>query len=256
MAERHVVMGSNAWKQHWLIVALLVVGALAGCAMPLPAEPVAPAQTSVADATATEASRIIGAALGTATQLHTLPVVDDVGPQASIAPTVTVTPSPSPLPSATPTALPTRTPTPTPTASPTATPYPLLYEHIWTVRATDADDVSALFVNGKMVGAAMRDGPVPDIGWVTINRELEPALDNIVTFASSNRGGDFSWRFDLRQDETAVWTAEQKGKGDVNLLQYVQQVVVAPDGSVVAASPPDAIRRAAGPLVCAHGKCR
>jgi hypothetical protein len=240
MARRHVVTGSNKWKQHWLLVALLAVWTLAGCAMPQPTAPATPAQTVITDATATAASRIIDTALGTAIALPSPQVVEEISPQSSIAPTATSTPSPL----ATPTALPTRTPTPTPTATPTATPFPLLYEHVWTVRATDADDVSALFVNGKMVGAAMRDGPVPDTGWVTINRELEPALDNIVTFASSNRGGDFSWRFDLRQDETAVWTAEQKGKGDVNLLQYVQQVVVAPDGSVVAASPPDAIRRA------------
>jgi len=240
MSQRHVVTGSNKWKLTWLLTLMLVIGCFL-LAYPLVR------QRHDRDLAKSSVTSLAAPTIANVTEQ---PMPISIPPQAGWTTTpaviISATPTATAARSPTPTATWTRTPTftPTPTASPTATPHSPIYDHIWTVGATDTDDVSALFVNGKMVGAAMRDGPVPDTGWVTINRELEPALDNIVTFASSNRGGDYSWGFDLRQDETVVWTVEQKGKGDANLLQYVQQVVVASDGSVAAARLSDAIYRA------------
>lgn len=196
------------------------------------------------DATATVASRVIASAIpdyGVPLRTGTTPTKT---PPAERTPTATPTPTSIPTSTPTPSRTPSPTSSPTPAFTRTPTPYPPLYEHVWSVRSSDTDDVGAIFVNGTMVTASVYDKPHHDTGWVTINQLLMPAQENIITFASSNQGGNYKWQFGLQQDDTTVWSSQENGNGEAVPMQYVQQILLSADGHITPVEAVDTVRAA------------
>ncbi len=98
----------------------------------------------------------------------------------------------------------------------------------WAVRSYKTDDASAIFVNGKVVGATVYGR---DSDWINIKDQLTTGQDAIVAFASYNGGAGGGWGFGIRRDDITVWGVEQT-TGDDWSLAYAQQIVIHPDGSI------------------------
>lgn len=243
-------VGANSRaKRAWALMAWLWLSLLiSSCSNPGDTAKGSTEGAPTVDATATTASGVIATTIadqGAPSPVSSLPTQTSplepvftaalpstlVAPPSPIVPTATLTPSPTAM--LTPSPTPSPTPGPAPSLADAPTPYPQLYEHIWSVRSADTDDAGAIFVNGKMVTASIYDRPHDDTGWITINQLLRPAQQNVITFVSSNQGGNYKWQFGLRRDETAVWTSQENGKGEAAPVQYVQQLLLFPDGHFI-----------------------
>ncbi len=90
-------------------------------------------------------------------------------------------------------------------------------------------------MNGQMIWAATLNRGAD---WININDYMKPGQDNVLAFANYKGGGydGGSWAFSIRRDDVAVWGIEQ-ASGNRNALNYVQQVVIRPDGQVEPKTP-------------------
>ncbi len=101
-------------------------------------------------------------------------------------------------------------------------------DHVWSVIAYRADDAAAVFANGELVGVAV---PGRNTDWIGINEYLKPDQDTVLAFAGFNRIYGSSRGFAIRRDDTIIWGYESDGGAEWT-LNYAQQMVIHPDGSI------------------------
>jgi tetratricopeptide (TPR) repeat protein len=100
----------------------------------------------------------------------------------------------------------------------------------WYVRAQGIQDVGVVLVNGvPTVLNALAFAR--DSDWIEITGQLASSHDNTVVVVAWNFDGSYSYKFDLKHDETIVWGAEKSGGGQVGVV-LSQPVSISGSGEV------------------------
>ena len=100
----------------------------------------------------------------------------------------------------------------------------------WYVRVQGAQDLGVVLVNG--IPTVLNASTVaPESGWVEITGQLTSSRDNTVTMVAWNFDGPYSYKFEIKHDETIVWGAEKSGGGQIGVA-LAQPVQISAKGEV------------------------
>ncbi|MCE7981589.1 MAG: hypothetical protein DYG89_10375 [Caldilinea sp. CFX5] len=103
--------------------------------------------------------------------------------------------------------------------------------YIWSVRATNIDDASAIFVNGEMVTGGVYWDRRGQTDWVDITEHVIPGQDTRVTMVSLNGISEGAWGFFLRRGETIIWGQEAENATE-HAVQYAKTIIITADGEI------------------------
>lgn len=102
-------------------------------------------------------------------------------------------------------------------------------DYIWSLRSFKTDDAAVIFVNEELIGVSgLGRG---ETNWVGINKYMKSDQDTVIAFASFNGAGPSSRAFMIRRDDTIIWGFDSSGGAEWT-LNYAQQLVIHPDGSI------------------------
>ncbi len=103
--------------------------------------------------------------------------------------------------------------------------------YIWSVRASNIDDASAIFVNGEMVAGSVYWDRRGDTDWIDITDYIVANQDTQVTFVSLNGISLGAWGFYIRRGETIIWGQENEDPTEHN-LQFVKRLIIDAKGEI------------------------